>query len=97
KDLFEPATIARMVGHLERLLVEATSDPAGRVSRVALLTAHEREALRSWNETRRSRDEDCLHALFERQAARTPDAVAALFEGTVLTYRSLDERANQLA
>ena len=39
----------------------------------------------------------CVHHPFERQAQLTPDAVA-LVDGTVeLTYRQLDERANQLA
>jgi len=31
------------------------------------------------------------------QARRTPDATAVIFEGQQLTYRELDERANQLA
>jgi amino acid adenylation domain-containing protein len=35
--------------------------------------------------------------LFEQQAGRTPDAVAVVFEERVLTYRQLDEKANQLA
>lgn len=39
----------------------------------------------------------CLHDLVGRQAALTPDAVAVAFEGTELTYRELDSRANQLA
>jgi len=34
---------------------------------------------------------------FERQAARTPDAVAVISAGRQLTYRELDQRSNQLA
>lgn len=41
--------------------------------------------------------EFCIHELVEQQAARTPNAVAVEFEGTQLTYRELNERANQLA
>ena len=33
----------------------------------------------------------------ERQAARTPDAIAVTCEGTSLSYRELNRRANQLA
>ena len=39
----------------------------------------------------------CLHELFEAQIERTPDAVAVVFEGTHLTYRELNQRANQMA
>ena len=39
----------------------------------------------------------CISRLFEEQAERTPDAVAVEFERAQLTYRELDERANQLA
>jgi len=39
----------------------------------------------------------CLHNLFEKQVEETPDNVAVLFEGNQLSYRQLDERANQVA
>ena len=39
----------------------------------------------------------CIHEMFEAQARRTPDAVAVSFEQRHLTYRELNEKANQLA
>ena len=39
----------------------------------------------------------CVHELFERQAERTPHAVAVRFEEQQLTYAELNARANQLA
>ena len=39
----------------------------------------------------------CIHQLFERQVERTPNTVAVSFEGQQLTYRELNDRANQLA
>ncbi len=39
----------------------------------------------------------CVHDLFEKQVARSPDAVALIFEDQSLTYQQLDTRANQLA
>ena len=41
--------------------------------------------------------EFALHQLFEQQAERTPDAVACEFEDQQITYRALNQRANQLA
>ncbi|HEX6293282.1 MAG TPA: amino acid adenylation domain-containing protein, partial [Herpetosiphonaceae bacterium] len=63
----------------------------------------QRRLLVDWNATERSypRDE-CIHQLVEAQVARTPDAVAAIFAGSgerveQLTYRELNDEANQLA
>ena len=39
----------------------------------------------------------CLHELFEQQAARTPDAVALVYERQRLTYRELARRSGVLA
>ena len=39
----------------------------------------------------------CVHEMCEEQAARTPDALALVFEGASLTYAELNRRANQLA
>ncbi len=51
-----------------------------------------------WNQTSSDYPRDrCIHELFEEQVARTPDATAVVFEEQYLTYRQLNERANQLA
>lgn len=39
----------------------------------------------------------CIHHLFEAQVEKTPDAIAVIFEDQQLTYRQLNDRANQLA
>lgn len=39
----------------------------------------------------------CVHELFERQVARTPDAVAVVCGERQLSYRQLNERANRVA
>ncbi|MDP2625480.1 MAG: amino acid adenylation domain-containing protein, partial [Candidatus Rokubacteria bacterium] len=98
-DLFEPPTIERMLGHYEHLLAGIVADPDQRLSELPLLTEPERHRiLVDWNATRRPfPSETTLHALFEAQVARTPDAIAVVFEGQTLTYRELDYRANQLA
>lgn len=41
--------------------------------------------------------EKTIHQLFEEQANRTPDQVAVVYEENQLTYRELNEKANQIA
>lgn len=43
------------------------------------------------------REPKCIHQLFEAQVERTPDAIALVFHDRQLTYRELNDRANQLA
>src|SRR5262249_47126755 len=98
-DLFESATIARMLAHFDALLVGIVADPDRPVSDLPLLTdATRRQILVEWNDTAADFPKDaCIHQLFESQVTRTPDAVAAVFEDEQLTYRELNTRANQLA
>ncbi len=51
-----------------------------------------------WSDTQTDdSDVSCIHTMFEAQVERTPDAVAVVFENKQLTYRQLNQRANQLA
>jgi amino acid adenylation domain-containing protein/non-ribosomal peptide synthase protein (TIGR01720 family) len=98
-ELFEEGAIRRMVTHYQRLLAGAVADPDCRVSALPLLSAdEERQLLVGWNDTRTEYPRAaCVHALFEEQVRRTPEALAVLHEGVALRYRELNERANQLA
>jgi len=97
-DLFEPATIERMFEHYLRLLEGITADPRQRVSALPMLSDDERrEAIAEGSGAVRPYPQTCLHELVAEQAARTPDAVALIFGDQRITYRTLDERANQLA
>ncbi len=54
--------------------------------------------LHDWNATRADFPQGlCLHHLFERQAARTPDAIAVCGDGRRLTYAELEIWSNRLA
>ncbi len=97
-DLFDAATIKRMTRQLELLLTSIAANPRQRLSELPVLTAAEQQMLAGWNETRREYPEHaCVHELFEARAARTPEAVAVMFNDERLTYRELNQRANQLA
>src|SRR5207248_7476543 len=98
-DLFEGATIQRLAQHFQRLLEGVVAQPEQRIGRLPLLPESQRQQLLvQWNATQTSWSEErCLHELFEAQVARTPEAVALVYEGTQLSYRELNRRANQLA
>ncbi|RKH77400.1 amino acid adenylation domain-containing protein, partial [Corallococcus sp. AB045] len=97
-DLFDRSTIVRMMQHLRRLVEGFVAHPDRRVSSLQLLAGEERQqVLVEWNATRAPFPEACMHSLFEAQVRRAPESVAAVFEGTQLTYAKLDARANQLA
>src|SRR5690606_36697032 len=56
-----------------------------------------RQVLHTWNDTAAEVEPATLASIFADRAARTPDAEAVRYEGTALTYRELDARANRLA
>lgn len=97
-DLFESVTIARIVGHLQQLLKEIVANPHQHLHDLPLLTSADIEQLWEWNRTQADYPKDaCIHQLFEAQVEQTPDAVAVVFEDRQLSYRELNQRANQLA
>lgn len=98
-DLFESATIQRMIGHFENLVDAAIQNPDAKISALNLFTKQEREdILVEWNDTSADYpDKLTIHGAFEEAVARTPEAAALLHDGKSLTYRQLNERANRLA
>ncbi|MEQ8997814.1 MAG: aminotransferase class V-fold PLP-dependent enzyme [Coleofasciculus sp. B1-GNL1-01] len=98
-DLFDAATISRMSGYLQTLLEAIAANPQQRVDQLPLLSEAERhQLLTEWNDTESEYPSDkCIHQLFEEQVKRTPDAIALVLENQQLTYRQLNQRANQLA
>jgi len=98
-DLFEESTIERMARHFGRLLDGLVRAPGQSVYAVEMLDDAERQRLvREFNATRAGYPSgQCIHALFEDHARRTPDAAAVLSGDERLSYRALDEQANRLA
>jgi amino acid adenylation domain-containing protein len=97
-DLFEASTISRTIGHFQTLLEGIVSNPEQKISELPLLTEWERQQLVAWNNTATDYPQNaCIHQLFEEQVERSPDAIALVFEDQQLTYKELNQRANQLA
>ncbi|MEV8476439.1 amino acid adenylation domain-containing protein [Streptomyces sp. NPDC051173] len=97
-ELFDPATVERMLDRLVRVFEVMTADPGTRLGDVDVLDSAERQqVLREWNDTGRDVAPAVFPELFQTQVAATPDAVAIRCEGTALTYRELNANANRLA
>jgi amino acid adenylation domain-containing protein/FkbH-like protein/non-ribosomal peptide synthase protein (TIGR01720 family) len=98
-DLFDQDKIARMSGHFQTLLEAIVANPQEPIGTLSLLTERERhQLLVEWNKTDTAySDKKCIHQLFEEQVERTPNNLAVVFENESLTYRELNNRANQLA
>lgn len=62
-----------------------------------LTLSQRKQVLYEWNDTRADYPDACVHELFEQQVARNPDAIAVIGGGKSLSYRELNERANQVA
>ncbi|WNG57629.1 amino acid adenylation domain-containing protein [Archangium gephyra] len=96
--LFEAATVERLLGHLRVLVESAVSRPETRLGELRWMDeAEARQLLVEWNDTRAAMPVTTLHALFEAQVERTPEALAVVSGASRLTYRELNRRANQLA
>jgi amino acid adenylation domain-containing protein len=97
--LFDHQTIQRFVDSFLTLLEGATAEPDCRVSLLPIIDAATRHRLvTQWNGAIvQDPDGGCIHELFSRQAATTPNAVAAIHREQCVRYCELERRANQLA
>ena len=98
-DLFHRPSIDRQIGHLRSLLEEVARDPGQRLRALPMLSPQElQQVVWDWNDTDAPYERELtIPSLFERQVARTPDALAAECGPARLTYAELNAQANQLA
>ncbi|HEX2077347.1 MAG TPA: amino acid adenylation domain-containing protein, partial [Longimicrobium sp.] len=96
-QLFDAATIRRLLDHYRLLLAGMAADPSRRVGEIGLASDEERAALDGWNRTERAHPVRCIHAWFREQAARTPDAAAVSIDGRELSFAELDAWSDRLS
>jgi len=98
-DLYEKTTVERLTRHLLIAAHQVSARPTMPLGQVNILTAQEqRQVLVDFNERSTAFPLDrTLHALFEAQAERTPDAAAVIYRDIRLSYAQLDASANRLA
>ena len=98
-DLFERASIERLLGHFQVLLEAAVEAPETEVAKLPLLTVAEKEEFCRFGQAQldSSGALSSLPILFEEQVRTRPESLALSFAGEELSYAELNRRANQLA
>jgi len=102
-DLFDQATVRRMLEHLRVLAKAVADDPSGPLLSLSLVTERERQTiLTQWN-TGPSRLElpktpiSCVSELIDEQVSSSPDSCAVVFDEHWLTFAELEDRASRIA
>jgi non-ribosomal peptide synthetase component F/NADPH:quinone reductase-like Zn-dependent oxidoreductase/acyl carrier protein len=99
-DLFEAATIRRMLEHYLTLISSIIRDPKAPVKKLEILPRNERELLiEHWS---KSEDFDlsrlrCVHKTISENAKRLAQKTALIFENQTISYAELENRSNQIA
>lgn len=94
-ELYEEATVARLVDHLRLLLTGAAAAPETRLFALPLLTPAEISAQQTWNRTARSFPTG--RWVHEFPADIQGEATALVFGGEHLSYREFNARVDVLA
>lgn len=96
---FEAPAVERILGHMATLLGSIAGGAGKPLSDLRMLDEGElQQVISEWNDTTVAYPrEHLVHELFEEQAERTPEAVAAVCGEECIDYRGLDLRANRLA
>lgn len=98
KDVFNKSIIDSFTSMFQQLLKSVNAHPEKLIEKLPILTIQDEDNLiHKWNKTERAFPDICLHELFEEQVKKTPNHIAAEYEGETLTYKQLDEKSNQLA
>jgi amino acid adenylation domain-containing protein len=96
-ELFDAATMHRFMARFRTLIAEVVRSPQQKVNELQLIPGSERALLRSIGDRPLEQPAACVHTLVERQAERTPRAVALMIGNRSVEYGELDDRATRLA
>ncbi|MEA5513970.1 amino acid adenylation domain-containing protein [Nodularia sp. UHCC 0506] len=96
RSRFTDHTITQLLEHFCILLL-GMIQPVQTVGNLPLLTQQEYESIQQWNQTEAYYPLESIHQQFVAQVECTPDNIAVVFEDKQLTYKELNQRANQLA
>ncbi|NOQ72619.1 MAG: amino acid adenylation domain-containing protein [Crocinitomix sp.] len=99
EDVYDKIRIEQLMRHFDQLIKSVLKSPNSRIGEIYFSSLNERnELLIERNNTAVLYPEkESLTSVFEKQVNDTPDHVALVFDDLVLTYKQLNEQANQVA
>ncbi|WP_066501825.1 amino acid adenylation domain-containing protein [Abyssisolibacter fermentans] len=98
-DLYKETTIKRWLGYLKTMLSNICNNVKQNINDIDIMTSEEKKQLLvEWNDTKFDfPKDDLIHKLIEKQAKRNSDKIAVIYKDEKITYKQLNDRANQLA
>ncbi|ATO50304.1 non-ribosomal peptide synthetase [Brevibacillus laterosporus DSM 25] len=99
QNLYNKSFIDNIFNHLQQIAQSIIHDLDIQVDEIAIVSKEEKDQLVSYSNPAKSEFpmDKTIHQLFEEQVLRNPERTAIVFKGQSLTYRQLNEKANQLA
>jgi len=96
-DLFSDRSMTFRLQEFECFLENLLDTPQNLLTRIPVICREEQEMLTLWNQTGADVPAQCIHELVEEQAHLHPEKKAILFAGESINYRTLNQKADQLA
>ncbi len=98
-DLYDERTVVGLLQHFDLLLNDIVKRPATRILDFNIISVAQRNEIfdKYCGELPKAIPAKRVHELFAEQVARTPDAIALVYQSTQLSYAQLEQQANQLA
>jgi mycobactin peptide synthetase MbtE len=97
-EILDPALVRQLLEHFAVLLDNALAEPDTALGRLALLDEPDADWLRGVSHGEKfDTAPKTLADLVCQQAARTPDALAVVYQNSRLTYRDINEASNRMA
>lgn len=97
-DYFTPHEIQMLTGRLFFILEQLSANLESEIGKIAIVPPAEEQLLHSFNNTQKPYPiAESPVKLFEKQVAKAPNRTAVIFEEKQLSYKQLNQKANQLA
>ena len=97
-ELFDKEFTKGFAEHYVKILTEISNTPNVQISKINVLNENEIKILEEFNSTEEEYSKDkTVIKIFEENVIKNPNKIAIIFKNQKITYKELNERANELA